>query len=233
MEVYSSLNDFQQAFLKAKKDYSDVNFTVRVEQKKRLFVIYIAIPVSNLETKVKLRFGDDETYILEMPISTYLFRLRLQHLEYLNFCENREQSEKDRKEKQLLELKKAEIRAIKEREALNYRQQQHKKVVIERLSQISPKVYSTPSKSGETVLASWGAGDGEYSMKLELIRIGEDLSIKDTFDLILEETSLNYGEYASTDSSYNQEILIHERFGNIELAVKRCEEIILDKSLFF
>jgi len=232
VEFYSSINDFQKEFIEAKKTYPDVDFKVRVEKKARLLLLHLSIPQSNLETKIELLFGDDQTYFLENPINTYIRRLRLQHLEYLSFCENGEKEKKEREEKRLLELEKARIKSAKESIALNYRQQQQQKAVIERLSLIAPKVYSSSGELGETVLGSWSMGDGEYSMDLSLIRICDELSVKDTFDLILEEKSLNYGEYAPTDSSYDEEILLHERYDDLELAIKRCENIIIDKCLF-
>jgi len=232
MEFYTSINDFQSEFIKAKKLCPDVDFQVRVEKKTHLFLLHLSITESSIEARIELLFGDDGTFFLQEPISTYIYRLRFKHLEYLNSCENREKEKKEREEARLLQVEKARVKSAKATIANNYRQQQHQKEVIKRLSLIAPDVYSSVAEPGEMILRSWGTGDGEYSLELSLIRISNELSVQDAFDLILEETSLNYGEYAITDSSYDQEVLLHERFDNVNIAVKRCEEIILEKCLF-
>ena len=233
MVVYSNINDFQDELIKSIKLHSDVDFNITVDKKRSLFLFCLRVTESNLEKKIELFFGDDGTFLLQEPIGVYVSRLRLQYLEYLNFCKVREDEKKLREERAREESKKREVKDIKERAAANYRQQLHQKEVIDKLTLIAPAALSSTIDPGEVTISSWSMGDGEYSLELSLIRICDELKVQDEFDVLLEETSLNYGEYAPTDSSYQKEILVHERYDDVATAVQRCKNIIIDKSLYF
>lgn len=232
MVVYSSIKDFQEELIKSIKLHSDVDFKINVDKKRSLFLFYLNVTESNLEKKIELFFGDNGTFLLQEPIDVYVSRLRLQHLEYLNHCKAQVEAKSQAEETARLESKKREVKAIKENAAANYRQKQDQQDFIDSLMLIAPSVYGSTIDPGEVVIRCWSMGDGEYSLELSLIRICDELNVQDHFDVFLEEITLNYGEYAPTDASYQKEILVHERYDNIDLAVERCKNIILEKGLF-
>jgi len=86
-------------------------------------------------------------------------------------------------------------------------------------------------RSGEKTIETWSKGDGEYSEILSLIRVHNAASVSDSFDVLLTEKSLYYGEVATYDSSMQEEDIVYERFDSAGRAIERCKGIIIDRQL--